>query len=79
MATGVSATGLKSFRVGVSGLMGTGLMMEDRKIRGTTTWDGGRLKMSGWSHTRPGPRHSSDRGDSRKTMSAGNKRVSHHN
>lgn len=30
MATGVSATGLKSFRVGVSSLLGTGMMVEGR-------------------------------------------------
>lgn len=46
MATGVSATGLKSFRVGVSDLLGTGMMMEDLYIRGTTAWDSERLKMS---------------------------------
>jgi len=46
MATDVSATGLKSFKVGVSGLLGTGMMMEDLKIRGTTAWDSDRLKMS---------------------------------
>lgn len=46
MTTGVSATGLKSFRAEVSSVLGTGLMIEDLKIHGTTAWDSDRLKIS---------------------------------
>lgn len=46
MATGVSATGLKSFRLDESGLLGTGMMVENKKIQGTTAWDSDMLKIS---------------------------------
>lgn len=36
MAIGVSATGLKSFKVDMSGLLETGMMVEDSKTHGTT-------------------------------------------
>lgn len=36
MTTGMSATGLQSFRVDMSGLLGTGMMVENLEIRETT-------------------------------------------
>lgn len=46
MVTSVSATGLKSFKVDVSGFFGTGLIMEDTNERGTTACVRNKLKMS---------------------------------
>lgn len=49
MPTGVSPTGLKLCRVDVSGLLGTGMMVEDLEIQRTTAWDSDSLKMSAYT------------------------------
>jgi len=52
MATGVRATGLKSFRVEVSGFLRTGITVQDLNRRGITACDRDWLKMSVYTPAR---------------------------